>query len=72
MTWTRGQAAQYDSWSALLEPEEAVVGWNWNNLFAYMKKVHASILTSCSLIRSIYHVITTGRDVLPAERPTAR
>lgn len=72
MTWTRGQAAQYDSWSTLLEPEEAVVGWNWNNLFAYMKKVQASLLTSCFLNCSVDHVTTVGRNVLPAERPTTR
>ncbi|KAH9851992.1 alcohol oxidase [Lenzites betulinus] len=36
--WTRGLAAQYDAFSELLEPEEAEVGWNWDNLFAYMKK----------------------------------
>nr|6XUT_A Chain A, Oligosaccharide dehydrogenase [Trametes cinnabarina]6XUU_A Chain A, Oligosaccharide dehydrogenase [Trametes cinnabarina]6XUV_A Chain A, Oligosaccharide dehydrogenase [Trametes cinnabarina] len=39
--WTRGLNAQYDSWSSLLEPEEASVGWNWNNLFGYMKKAEA-------------------------------
>ena len=37
--WTRGAAAQYDAWSDLLEKEETSVGWNWENLFAYMKKV---------------------------------
>ncbi|OSD05574.1 GMC oxidoreductase [Trametes coccinea BRFM310] len=39
--WTRGLNAQYDSWSSLLEPEEASVGWNWDNLFTYMKKAEA-------------------------------
>jgi len=38
MVWTRGLAAQYDAWSELLEPAEASVGWNWDNLFTYMKK----------------------------------
>ncbi|KAG8834795.1 hypothetical protein FRC18_001469 [Serendipita sp. 400] len=37
-TWTRGHAAQYDAWSALLTPAEANLGWNWSNLFGYMKK----------------------------------
>ncbi|OBZ79543.1 Glucose oxidase [Grifola frondosa] len=37
-TWTRGLNAQYDAWSSLLEPSEASVGWNWDNLFYYMKK----------------------------------
>lgn len=37
--WTRGLATQYDAFSELLEPEEASVGWNWGNLFSYMKKV---------------------------------
>jgi hypothetical protein len=32
-------AAQYDAWSDLLEPSEASVGWNWQNIFGYMKKV---------------------------------
>ncbi|KAG8834794.1 hypothetical protein FRC18_001468 [Serendipita sp. 400] len=36
--WTRGHAAQYDAWSSLLTPSEANLGWNWNNLFGYMKK----------------------------------
>ncbi|KAH9851989.1 alcohol oxidase [Lenzites betulinus] len=36
--WTRGLAAQYDAFSKLLEPEEADIGWNWENLFTYMKK----------------------------------
>ncbi|KAI0364915.1 alcohol oxidase [Pilatotrama ljubarskyi] len=36
--WTRGLNAQYDAFSALLEPEEASVGWNWDSLFSYMKK----------------------------------
>ncbi|KAJ6629408.1 hypothetical protein B0H10DRAFT_2160506 [Mycena sp. CBHHK59/15] len=33
-----GLNAQYDAWSALLEDDEASVGWNWANLFNYMKK----------------------------------
>ncbi|KAI0360771.1 alcohol oxidase [Trametes cingulata] len=36
--WTRGSKEQYDAFSRLLEPEEADVGWNWDNLFSYMKK----------------------------------
>lgn len=32
-------AAQYDAWSSLLETSEADVGWNWQGIFAYMKKV---------------------------------
>ncbi|KAJ6629414.1 glucose oxidase [Mycena sp. CBHHK59/15] len=36
--WTRGLNAQYDAWSALLEDDEASVGWNWANLFNYMKR----------------------------------
>lgn len=42
--WTRGLAAQYDSWSDLLETSEASVGWNWQNLWGYMKKVR---ITAC-------------------------
>lgn len=37
--WTRGLDAQYDALSDLLEPSEASVGWNWDSLFSYMKKV---------------------------------
>jgi choline dehydrogenase-like flavoprotein len=37
--YTRGLNAQYDAWSSLLETSEASVGWNWQNLFGYMKKV---------------------------------
>lgn len=39
--WTRGQDVQYDSWNALLEPEEKAVGWGWSGahgLLSYMKK----------------------------------
>ncbi|KAI0776230.1 glucose oxidase [Trametes elegans] len=36
--WTRGLKAQYDAFSALLRPEDASAGWNWDGLFAYMKK----------------------------------
>ncbi|KDR73255.1 hypothetical protein GALMADRAFT_228359 [Galerina marginata CBS 339.88] len=36
--YTRGLNAQYDSWSTLLEPSEASVGWNWQGLWSYMKK----------------------------------
>jgi len=36
--YTRGLNAQYDAWSTLLEPSEASVGWNWQNLWSYMKK----------------------------------
>ncbi|KAH7100509.1 glucose oxidase [Auriculariales sp. MPI-PUGE-AT-0066] len=28
-TWTRGAAAQYDSWQGLLESAESSLGWNW-------------------------------------------
>ncbi|KAG6855598.1 hypothetical protein H0H87_000393 [Tephrocybe sp. NHM501043] len=38
-TYTRGSKEQYDAWSTLLEPSEANVGWNWNGLWNYMKKV---------------------------------
>lgn len=41
--WTRGLAAQYDAWSNLLETSEASVGWNWQNLWGYMKKVRYSL-----------------------------
>ncbi|KAJ7175007.1 hypothetical protein C8R43DRAFT_1084725 [Mycena crocata] len=37
-TWTRGSVAQYNTWTKLLEPSEAHVGWNWENLLHYMKK----------------------------------
>ncbi|KAG6915644.1 hypothetical protein DXG01_010608 [Tephrocybe rancida] len=37
-TYTRGSKEQYDSWSTLLEPSEASVGWNWAGLWSYMKK----------------------------------
>ncbi|EIW65340.1 alcohol oxidase [Trametes versicolor FP-101664 SS1] len=39
--WTRGLDAQYDAFSALLEPEDANVGWNWEGLFSYMKKAES-------------------------------
>lgn len=37
-TWTRGMRAQYDAFTALLEPGDVDKGWNWDGLFAYMKK----------------------------------
>ena len=43
--WTRGLNAQYDAWSALLEPSETSVGWNWTNLWSYMKKVRIHSLS---------------------------
>jgi len=36
--YTRGLKEQYNSWSTLLEPSEASVGWNWDGLWSYMKK----------------------------------
>ncbi|VDC03217.1 unnamed protein product [Peniophora sp. CBMAI 1063] len=36
--WTRGQKAQYDAFAALLEPEDAGKGWDWDGLSHYMKK----------------------------------
>ncbi|KAJ6558835.1 glucose-methanol-choline oxidoreductase [Mycena vulgaris] len=36
--WTRGDIAQYDVWSTLLEPYEVDVGWNWDGMLHYMKK----------------------------------
>jgi len=47
--WTRGVDVQYDAWSDLLETSEAEVGWNWENLQGYMKKVE-SFAFSISLI----------------------
>ncbi|KAI0310912.1 alcohol oxidase [Amylostereum chailletii] len=37
-TWTRGMAAQYDAITTLLEPEDADAGWDWEGLYAYMRK----------------------------------
>ena len=42
--WSRGMAAQYDAISSLLEPSEADLGWNFDGLFSYMKKVCSSPL----------------------------
>ncbi|ETW78473.1 GMC oxidoreductase 8 [Heterobasidion irregulare TC 32-1] len=39
--WTRGMSSQYDAWSTLLESSESSVGWNWDNLWGYMKKAEA-------------------------------
>ena len=41
--WTRGLNAQYDALSSLLEDSEQSVGWNWDSLFEYMKKVRGSL-----------------------------
>lgn len=37
--YTRGLNAQYDAMSSLLETAEADVGWNWDGVWNYMKKV---------------------------------
>ena len=42
-TWTRGMKAQYDAFTAFLEPEDADKGWDWEGLFYYMKKVCTSL-----------------------------
>ena len=63
--YTRGLNAQYDAWSSLLETSEASVGWNWQNLWTYMKKArHSHFLCTCGL------PITSSlvRDVLCTER----
>ena len=51
--WTRGVKEQYDSWSELLEEDEASLGWNWDGLFSYMKKVR-----SCQRSREICFVVS--------------
>ncbi|KAH8077891.1 alcohol oxidase [Cristinia sonorae] len=40
-SWTRGTKAQYDVLTDLLEPSEAHLGWNWDNMLKYMKKAEA-------------------------------
>jgi choline dehydrogenase-like flavoprotein len=53
--WTRGLNSSYDAWSSLLEPAEASVGWNWQNLWGYMKKVRIfSPLTILSPLTRLY------------------
>ena len=37
--YTRGTKEQYDSWSQLLDPADQNLGWDWNGMFSYMKKV---------------------------------
>jgi hypothetical protein len=49
--YTRGQREQYDAWSTLLEPSEASVGWNWQGLWSYMKKVQSITSTQAT-----YHI----------------
>lgn len=51
--YTRGLAAQYDSWSTLLETSEASVGWNWQGLWSYMKKV---LYISSALFTEAQHI----------------
>jgi choline dehydrogenase-like flavoprotein len=66
--WTRGLAAQYDAWSSLLEPSEASVGWNWQNLFGYMKKVCQAVrhtvgpshCVECSFRRRLFQLPMPG------------
>ncbi|KAG6873051.1 hypothetical protein C0995_003531 [Termitomyces sp. Mi166 len=36
--YTRGSKEQYDAWFTLLEPSEANIGWNWADIWSYMKK----------------------------------
>lgn len=57
--WTRGLAAQYDAWSDLLEASEASVGWNWKNIWSYMKKV---CIRFFSIRCPLTELITSQRD----------
>lgn len=52
--WTRGLDAQYDAIGDLLEPSEANLQWNWQNLFGYMKKV-------CDSLRLLPRFVVTER-----------
>lgn len=38
--YTRGEAAQYDAWSTLLNDSDS--GWGWDQMFEHMKKVRPS------------------------------
>ncbi|KAJ7035136.1 alcohol oxidase [Mycena alexandri] len=51
--WTRGLNAQYDAWSTLLEDDEASVGWNWDGIFSYMKKVRFLFLKGGAVNRVV-------------------
>lgn len=37
--WTRGLAAQYDAWNDLLDPADQGLGWDWSEIFSFMKRV---------------------------------
>ena len=65
--WTRGLNAQYDALSSLLEDSEQSVGWNWDSLFEYMKKVRESLvharLASPDVTRSAMFTVDLTFDV---------
>lgn len=69
--WTRGLNAQYDSWSNLLEPSEANVGWNWNNLWGYMKKVMSSCVVPTEYQTHCRTNLHPGRNLLCPKCSTA-
>jgi choline dehydrogenase len=47
--------AQYDALTTLLEPEDAHAGWDWDGLFAYMKKVRARRCSFCDRRSRSHH-----------------
>ena len=42
LVWVRPPKAEYDAWEALGNP-----GWNWDSMYAAMKKVTFAISTEC-------------------------
>lgn len=37
--YTRGTKEQYDAWNQMLDPSDQTLGWDWDGIFSYMKKV---------------------------------
>ena len=54
--WTRGQRGQYDAFARLLSEEDADMNWNFDSLFAYMKKVWWNLVVwDCIKVEFVFY-----------------
>jgi choline dehydrogenase-like flavoprotein len=73
-SWTRGSVAQYDLWSTLLEESEADVGWNWDGMLHYMRKVRRieQVVLASALLTSISHPFKSENFMPPTADQLAK
>jgi len=53
--YTRGTKEQYNAWSQFLDPADQGLGWNWDGMFNYMKKVRIYFSVLLSRINSVFN-----------------